>query len=103
MDKHFTSCQRGFVITFENGWCIDAAIGPGSYSENYYESFKNEVMESDNCETIIKDNTGRDCTLEISKILMIFVSGDKRSAVLPHMKFADWLKVFDYVRKQERV
>ena len=79
MDKHFTSCRRGFVITFENGWCIDAAIGPGSYSENYRESFKNEVMESDDCETIVMDNNEQDRTLEVGTILGVRVDGNKRS------------------------
>ena len=103
-DKHFGSCQRGFHIVFSNGWCMDASIGPGVYCENRYGLDNNnlpEVVESDDCETIVQDNTGHDRTLMIGMALGLRVDGEGESGILPYLKFENWLRVFDYVRQQE--
>ena len=104
MNKHFGASQTGFHIVFSNGWLIDASIGPGVYCENRYELDNHnlpEVVESDNCETIVQDNTGPDRTLMIGLVLGLRTDGEGESGVLPYLKFEDWLRVFDYVRQQE--
>jgi hypothetical protein len=105
MDKHFGSWQRGgFHIVFSNGWLIDTSIGPGVYCENRYELDNHnlpEEIESDDCETVIQDNTEHNRTLMIGIILGLKTVGKGESEVLPYLKFEDWLRVFDYVRQQE--
>jgi hypothetical protein len=106
MEKHFGASDTQFVITFVNRWWLDASFGPGTYSDNYrrMDIFNlPEFVESENCETIVRDNLGNDRTLEIGKILDIRVDGIEISAIMPYLKFEDWLRVFDYVREQKRV
>lgn len=105
-EKHFGVSDAQFVITFSNGWWLDASFGPGSYSENHRGlDIHNlpELVKSKDCETIVNDNLGHDHTLEIGKLLNIRVDGDKVSAIMPYLKFEDWLRVFDYVRVQQRI
>jgi len=105
-EKHFGVSDMGLVITFSNGWWLDASIGPGSYSDNHRGlDIHNlpELVESEDCETIINDNCGNDRTLEVGKLLNIRVDGNEVSAIMPYLEFEDWLRVFDYVREQKRV
>ena len=105
-DKHFGASNTQFVITFNNGWWLDASFGPGSYSENHRGlDIRNlpELVESNNCETIVQDNVGHDRTIEIGKLLNIRTDGNEVFAIMPNLKFEDWLKVFDYVRNREMI
>jgi hypothetical protein len=104
-EKHFAMSESGIVITFSNGWWLDASIGAGCYCDNHNIRRQNlpEVIESEDCETIVQDNLGRDRTLEIGEILNIRVEGNEATAIMPYLRFEDWLRVFDYVRAQERV
>lgn len=105
-EKHFGSTDGQFAIVFANGWWIDASFGPGSYSNNHRRlDIHNlpEFVECENCETIVNDNLQHDRTLEVGKILGIRVDGNEVTAIMPYLKFEDWLRVFDYVRAQERI
>lgn len=98
--------QNGIVLILDNGWMVDASFGKGSYSDNYIVKWRYETppheLESDTCETIVQDNLGEDRTLEISKVLNIRCDGDKQSAIMPYLEVKDWLRVLEYVMKQER-
>lgn len=104
-EKHFAVSDNGLIITFSNGWWLDASIGAGCYCDNHRLSMRNlpELLESEDCETIVQDNLGRDRTLEIGTILNIRVEGNEATAIMPYLKFEDWLRVFDYIRAQKRI
>lgn len=36
-----THAQRGFWLTFDNGWVVSVQWGPGCYGTNYDEPFEN--------------------------------------------------------------
>lgn len=54
----FKTCQnKGFQITFENGWTVSVQFGPGNYCEGYPHNIlkydepqKNEFWNSPNAE-----------------------------------------------------
>jgi hypothetical protein len=35
-----TNAQRGFWLTFKNGWTVSVQFGPGAYGSNYDEPFE---------------------------------------------------------------
>jgi len=100
--KHFSRFENGFAIVFNNGWLVDAAFGTENYCQNgrsYHISDPPEMLESEDCETCITDDEGKDRTYEIGHCLGLRVDGNKNDpiSVLPYLHFNDWLRIVDYV------
>lgn len=102
MNKHFSRFENGFAIVFDNGWMVDAAFGTQNYCQNnrtYNIRSAPEMLESNDCETCITDDEGRDRTYEVGKRLGLRVDGQECDpiSVLPYLHFNDWLRIIAYV------
>lgn len=101
MGKHFEKNMMGFSLTFENGWCIDASFGPGTYSDNhnmYVESDRfPESFESNTCAAIILDNEGNDRTYEVAK--HFHHKCYEKCPELMYLQFNDWWKLAQFVQQ----
>ena len=103
LHKHFSRFANGFAIVFDNGWLVDAAFGTENYCQNgrtYHISNPPEMLESDDCETCITDNEGKDQTYAVGRVLGLRVDGNRNDpiSVLPYLSFNDWLRIVDYVK-----
>jgi len=99
--------EYGIGLKLENGWCVDASFGKGSYSDNHrvywdYEKPPNKMLESDTCETNVVDNLGNDRTDEVAKNLGLRYDGTKM-IIIPYIGITDWLRVVNYVNSQARI
>ena len=92
--KHFSRFESGFAIVFDNGWLVDASFGTENYCQNrrtYEINDPPEMLESEDCETCITDDVGKDRTYEIGHCLGLRVDGNKLDpiSVLPYLNFND--------------
>lgn len=102
MNKHFSRFGNGFAILFNNGWLVDAAFGTENYCQNrrtYYIGNPPEMLESEDCETCITDDEGKDRTYEVGHALGLRVDGNEHDpiCVLPYLSFNDWMRIIMYV------
>jgi len=65
MTKFKSTNNKGFQMTFENGWTISVQFGWMNYCDNqnhpdgYQFSEKNDIVESSDAEIAIWDNNGQ--------------------------------------------
>jgi hypothetical protein len=96
--------EFGIGLKLDNGWCVDASFGKGSYSSNRNVSWDygkppNKTLESNTCEINVVDNLGNDRTTEVAKNLGFSHNGTSM-VVIPYIGITDWLRIVNCVNSQ---
>ena len=75
-DSGFKSCEnKGFQITFENGWTISVQFGKGNYcdrrsfDENSWKPEADEIVESANAECAVWDADGNWMEFDFDQVI----------------------------------
>lgn len=69
--------NKGFHMTFENGWTVSVQFGAGNYCDNYdHSSYSGEVPPSTNAEVAAWDEDGNMLSLENGYEVSGWVSAD---------------------------
>lgn len=103
----FSTCQnKGFHITFPNGVTLSTQFGGGNYCDNYGEPIGTlnlaEALKqrwSSNAEIAIFNG---DDWLTKKMIKALYPKGGYPNDVKGYVDIKEWLKIFDWCRKQRR-
>lgn len=99
-NKHFSSRNNHFWLTFDNGITLSTIFGYCSYSENRYGDESIQIKdrfdvryESDNAEIAIINPEGDFITKKYK---------DDGDGVLGYVSFDEWLKIVDWCKNYKK-
>jgi hypothetical protein len=104
MDKAFKNWRNGaFKLYFPNGNMVSTIFTPGSYSDNYNESFdllklnpEEHPMESTNCEIMF--NCGEKLRKKLQKKF-----NNNYEQPFGYVSITDWMEIISKISKEKKI